>query len=99
MAHDRETLEAQARQLMAKHAAITPRGYDTTRTRNQLHAQIDALLDAHATAPTVHVEPITARPTALHCGICTGLRREHQGVRVCRTCDDLPLPRLGLSTD
>lgn len=40
-----ECLEAEARELMALHAAIAPRGFQSARERAYYHALIDALLD------------------------------------------------------
>lgn len=40
-----ERLEASVRRLMAQHASIEPRGYDTTRERARLHRLIDTGLD------------------------------------------------------
>lgn len=41
----RDELEASCRRLMARHAAIEPRGFDTTRQRLRLQAEIDDVLD------------------------------------------------------
>lgn len=43
---DSEVCEAEVRRLMAKHAAITPRGWTSIANRERIHRQIDAYLDA-----------------------------------------------------
>lgn len=40
-----DLLEALVRHAMAQHAAIEPRGFDSVKARNQLHVEIDRLLD------------------------------------------------------
>ena len=40
-----ERLEASVRRLMAQHARIAPRGFDSTRERDRLHRLIDTGLD------------------------------------------------------
>lgn len=40
-----DRIEAQARKLMAAHAATPARGFDSERKRALLRAEIDALLD------------------------------------------------------
>lgn len=80
---EQETLEARVRHLMARHAAIKPRGYDTIRARHELHSQIDELLDHHAassdTAPT---------PRSPMCSVCNGKRyKNFRSARICPTCD------------
>lgn len=42
---DPGAIEAQVRHLMAQHAAIKPRGFDSRRARELLHRQIDTALD------------------------------------------------------
>lgn len=44
----REDVEADVRVLMAKHAAIENRGFDTAAQREILHRRIDDRLDEHA---------------------------------------------------
>lgn len=44
----REDVEADTRVLMAKHASIAPRGFDSNRERAAYHARIDQLLDEHS---------------------------------------------------
>lgn len=43
-----DDVEADIRILMAKHAQILPRGWQTTQQRNILHQRIDRLLDEYA---------------------------------------------------
>lgn len=43
--YDHEFIEAQVRVLMAAHAAILPRGWETIRQRQYFHRLIDAWLD------------------------------------------------------
>lgn len=47
---DRDTaaVEAECRKVMAAHAAIKPRGYDSRGKREKLHRRVDQLLDEHA---------------------------------------------------
>lgn len=42
-----DDVEAAARVLMAKHASIEPRGFDSIRERQLLHKRIDALIDEY----------------------------------------------------
>jgi hypothetical protein len=43
-----DDLRAMCLQAMSEHAAIQPRGFDTIARRNDLHRQIDDLLDDYA---------------------------------------------------
>ena len=43
-----ETVEADIRKAMAAHAAIIPRGWQTTMQREMLHRHIDRWLDEYA---------------------------------------------------
>ena len=47
---DSEAAEAEVRRLMAKHAAIAPRGWTSVAQRAQIRRQIDAALDARSGA-------------------------------------------------
>ena len=40
-----DDLRAMALQAMAEHAAIAPRGFDSIRRRDDLHRQVDDLID------------------------------------------------------
>ena len=42
---DPEELEAEVRVLMARHAAIVARGFDSVKKRQGIHRTIDTLLD------------------------------------------------------
>ena len=42
---DPEELEAEVRVLMARHAAIVARGFDSVKKREGIHRKVDALLD------------------------------------------------------
>jgi len=42
---DPAEIEATIRRLMAAHTALAPRGWETIRQRQKIHARIDALLD------------------------------------------------------
>lgn len=46
---DQPSLTARIREAMARHAAIEPRGFDSVKEREALHAEIDALLDELST--------------------------------------------------
>lgn len=94
---DPETLEAEVRKLMAAHAAIKPRGFDTIRQRDALHRRIDDLLDQYeprdvgAYAPYLATFTPDSHPAATTCGLCgTSKRWGLCGVYLCFTCDGQP---------
>jgi EAL domain-containing protein (putative c-di-GMP-specific phosphodiesterase class I) len=43
-----EHVEAEVRLAMHKHMLISPRGFDSIRKRQEIHREIDVLLDEHA---------------------------------------------------
>ena len=44
-ARNPEDIEAEVRKVMAAHAAIKPRGFDSIKERARLHRLVDTLLD------------------------------------------------------